>query len=219
MKSLALIVLIVLQVSTLTRAAGKIPCCDGKNEVYDKCGTTCPTDCANPGPLICNKMCRPGCFCKPGYIRNKKNGVCIRKEKCPNKCDLETEQFTMGVKACENNCATGMDPACAYTSYMPMNDCFCKDGYIRDVKDGKCVSVADNCPQSLCNIDTEEFRCGVKSCQYVCGVGVPEICTRARYMCKDDCFCKSDFVRDVSGNCIPNAECPSMDVIVQETTM
>ena len=216
MKSLTLIVLIVLQITVLT-IAEKEPCCDGKNEVFKRCGTNCQTDCANPGPLRCNKACKSGCFCKSGYIRDKKDGVCIKKEKCPNPCNKKTEQFTMGVEACQNICGTGVDPVCAYTTYMPMNACFCKDGYIRESKDGKCIPVAQ-CPQSKCNIDTEDYRCGVQQCQYVCGVGIDEICTRARYICENGCFCKQDYVRDVNGDCIPNADCPSLEVKPEEST-
>ena len=115
----------------------------------------------------------------------------------------------MGVKPCENICGTGVDPACAYTDYMPLKGCFCKDNYIRESKDGKCIPVAQ-CPQSKCDIDSEEFKCGVKQCEYVCGVGIDEFCSRARFMCKDDCFCKSGFVRDVNGKCIPEADCATM---------
>ena len=216
MKSIALIVLVVLQVSVLTRAAKE--CCTGKNEVFNRCGTHCETDCANPGSLRCIKSCKAGCFCKEGYTREKKYGVCIKKEKCPNTCDEETEEFTLGVKACQNVCGTGLDPACAYTTYMPMTDCFCKEGYVRESIDGRCIPVED-CPETECTIENEEFKCGVKRCQYVCGVGIDEFCSRARFMCKDGCFCKDGFVRDVTGQCIPNAECPALNVITQETTM
>ena len=148
MKSLALIVLIVLQVLALTRAEPG-SCCAGVNEIFDSCGTNCETDCANPGPLRCDKSCKSGCFCKPGYIRNnKEDGVCIKPEKCS---------------------------------------------------------------ESKCNIDTEEFKCGVKQCEFICGIGVDEFCSRARFMCKDGCFCKQDYVRDVNGKCIPRADCPSLN--------
>ena len=280
MKSIAFIVLVVLEVSVLTRAGKE--CCTGKNEVFNRCGTHCETDCANPGPLRCIKSCNAGCFCKEGYTRQKKYGVCIKKEKCPNKCDKKTEEFTLGIKPCQNVCGTGVDPSCAYTTYMPMTGCFCKEGYIRESIDGKCIPVEEcpitcdeeteqlrsgvkscenvckptgvdsvcpnahleptdvclcrrgfirdeitgqcipvaQCPFNLCSIANEEYKCGVQPCESVCGVEVDEICTRARFMCLDNCFCKDGFIRDVNGQCIPYADCPSINLGDEtETTM
>lgn len=207
MKSLVLIILIVLQVSALTEATDD-SCCDaGRNEFYDKCGTNCEPTCENPNPR-CNKSCKAGCFCEKGYIRNKKGGTCIRKKKC-QRCDDKTEDYRLGVQPCEDNCATGIKPSCAYTRYIPMLDCFCKQDLIRDKQNGKCISIDAFCPQARCQRSVEDYRCGVKECEYICGVGVPEDCNSLA-TCKDGCFCKSGFIRDAEGYCIPLAECPSL---------
>ncbi|XP_054004491.1 chymotrypsin inhibitor-like [Hylaeus anthracinus] len=50
------------------------------NEVWDECVSPCQQTCANPKPGICQAMCRPGCKCVPGYLRNK-DGLCV-PEKC-----------------------------------------------------------------------------------------------------------------------------------------
>ena len=173
----------------------------------------CQEICDKPINEICTYSkfrCMDDCFCKPGYIRASIDGPCIPVQKCnrlsSQNCNAATEKYVMGVKPCENICGTGVDPACAYTDYMPMKACFCKDGYIRESKSGNCIPV-EQCPQSKCNIDTEVFKCGVKQCEFICGIGVDEFCSRARFMCKDGCFCKQDYVRDVNGNCIPETDC------------
>uniref|UniRef100_T1D5L4 Putative til domain-containing cysteine-rich salivary secreted peptide n=1 Tax=Psorophora albipes TaxID=869069 RepID=T1D5L4_9DIPT len=45
--------------------------CTRSNEVYRSCGTACPETCSNIGrPIVCIAVCRTGCFCKAGYVRN-----------------------------------------------------------------------------------------------------------------------------------------------------
>ena len=95
---------------------------------------------------MCIQGCKSGCFCKNGYIRDKPNGKCIKEDKCPDNCNKQTEMFLLGVKQCENICGKGVDPACAYTEYMPNKSCFCKTGYIRASKNGICVR-ANRCPK------------------------------------------------------------------------
>ena len=112
----------------------------GANEVFNPCGSHCVRDCEH---LLINYMCiqgcNSGCFCQNGFIRDKPNGKCIKEDQCPDNCDKQTEKFILGIKQCENVCGTGVDPACAYTEYMPMKTCFCKTGFIREPISGKCV--------------------------------------------------------------------------------
>lgn len=56
----------------------------GENESYDTCGSSCPADCNNYAlPRNCPKICRSGCFCNEGYVRDPETGYCIKVEECP----------------------------------------------------------------------------------------------------------------------------------------
>jgi len=63
-------------------------CC--KNQEYQACGSACPSICDDfsfplPKPeKMCIAVCRSGCFCKQGYIRqnNNTNSPCILEKKC-----------------------------------------------------------------------------------------------------------------------------------------
>ncbi|XP_011299069.1 chymotrypsin inhibitor-like [Fopius arisanus] len=48
-----------------------------RNEVWRDCGSRCPPTCRRPRP-VCAAVCRAGCFCRPGLIRNNR-GVCVRR--------------------------------------------------------------------------------------------------------------------------------------------
>ena len=63
------------------------------NEVFLTCGTPCPTTCPfrdtktgllNDGvPKACVKMCKIGCACAHGYVRDlKRNNLCVEKSLC-----------------------------------------------------------------------------------------------------------------------------------------
>lgn len=54
----------------------------GANEDWRNCGPSCTESCDNPGPLVCPKNCKRGCFCKSGHVRAYEGGPCIPSGKC-----------------------------------------------------------------------------------------------------------------------------------------
>uniref|UniRef100_A0A0M3JBR4 TIL domain-containing protein n=1 Tax=Anisakis simplex TaxID=6269 RepID=A0A0M3JBR4_ANISI len=55
------------------------------NEEFRECGTACPANCDQMGPIPCTRQCVRGCFCKKGYVLNRKGGVCVRDTECKRK--------------------------------------------------------------------------------------------------------------------------------------
>lgn len=52
-----------------------------RNSLYSTCGTSCEETCTYK-PEICIAMCKEGCFCIKGFVRDS-TGKCILKRKCP----------------------------------------------------------------------------------------------------------------------------------------
>ncbi|XP_053545819.1 von Willebrand factor-like [Bombina bombina] len=57
--------------------------CNGANEVFKSCGSYCEVTCANQRnpPIFCKKGCKRGCFCAPGYFKNRA-GICVPRNQC-----------------------------------------------------------------------------------------------------------------------------------------
>ena len=117
------------------------PC--GVNEVYNQCGTACRAKCGDDPESICNLQCVEGCFCKDGYILDKENGNCIPKNECPTCGD--NKEYNICGTACPAKCGDSETSIC--TSQC-VEGCFCKEGYILDVKDGNCIP-ENECPIEL----------------------------------------------------------------------
>ncbi|XP_072752030.1 chymotrypsin inhibitor-like [Anoplolepis gracilipes] len=57
-----------------------VPHC-GENELFNSCGSSCPSTCETPVPSVCTLACNPGCDCIQGYVRNAQNR-CILTQNC-----------------------------------------------------------------------------------------------------------------------------------------
>ncbi|XP_063386925.1 serine protease inhibitor swm-1-like [Cydia fagiglandana] len=118
------------------------------NEEYLLCGTACPFNCSNPGPVpvSCSDDCIEGCFCKSGFLRND-TGECVNADECigeTNPICSANEEFLACGTACARTCTDPEPLNCGLACSM---GCFCKSGYVRDQKTNKCVTL-DKCPVS-----------------------------------------------------------------------
>nr|ABF18118.1 TIL domain-containing cysteine-rich salivary secreted peptide [Aedes aegypti] len=57
--------------------------CSDPNAEYRDCGSACPLTCTNMNRnFMCIMVCRSGCFCRQGLVRNS-NNRCIKPSECP----------------------------------------------------------------------------------------------------------------------------------------
>ena len=59
--------------------------CTEPNTEPTECGKSCEPTCSNPNPKMCVTMCKPGCICKKGFIRDNSRKQCIREGNCPRR--------------------------------------------------------------------------------------------------------------------------------------
>ncbi|KAG8183312.1 hypothetical protein JTE90_002804 [Oedothorax gibbosus] len=198
---------------------GKCPpkeTCLLKEEEYNDCGTACPLTCANKdNPPPCVPLCVPGCFCRPGLVRNDE-GQCVEPQKCPivptlppNNCGKD-EQFYECMPTCHGTCDSLTGPR-SYCSQICKSGCFCKEGLYKR-KDGKCVP-RDECtpptvpttPPGTCGVNEQYYRC-VPTCKNTCEnyKSRHPRCTR---VCKQGCACKKGYVRRKDGKCVKPSQC------------
>ncbi|KAI8420775.1 hypothetical protein MSG28_007986 [Choristoneura fumiferana] len=185
----------------------------GINEVAVDCASVIPQTCESVYTLykpVGKVPCKPGCDCRPGYLRNKRN-ICVPSEFCPtvpqNQCGPNQEYKECGT-ACEPSCADLDNPNQICTDQC-VAGCFCKDGYRKDDQ-GNCVT-RDKCPLPVCTQPNEVATdcgsgCNDRNCDdykrtdIVC----PAVCIRG-------CFCAPGYVRNAYGVCIPPNQCHNCD--------
>lgn len=133
-------------------------CCQDcpENEEYSDCGTACERECHVKDPPVCTLKCVQGCFCKPGYIRQK--GICIPESLCKRKKNLrvffreikstneflpacpKNESFSCGNPSCEKDCSNYKD-ICTIVNVRCEDKCYCNKGFVRLYKNGPCVPI------------------------------------------------------------------------------
>ncbi|KAL4708360.1 hypothetical protein ACJJTC_019596, partial [Scirpophaga incertulas] len=201
-------------------------CSDRKcpmNEEFNACpATVCiPKQCTDLGfPLNCTKKnpdgsCpgKPGCICKTGYLRDG-TGQCVPESQCPSCGGDENAKPGCGIncgKLCSN---IGQSEPIACTLSCNLNGCDCKDGYYYDEKVKKCV-LPNDCSDRKCPINEEYNACPATVCipKQCTDLGFPLNCTEKNPdgSCpgKPGCICKTGYLRDGTGQCVPESQCPS----------
>ncbi|XP_053546013.1 serine protease inhibitor swm-1-like isoform X2 [Bombina bombina] len=135
-----LLVAIVLPL-TLVKAQGypvnHKPNCGVNEQYYSEC-KPCPKYCGNER-VACTMMCKPGCGCKPGYVRQTSSSTaCIPEAKCI-KCG-ELEVYDECRAHCDDTC-DGPTPC----TFICKPGCKCKENYVRHR--GRCI-MRSRCPRS-----------------------------------------------------------------------
>ncbi|XP_077290861.1 hemocytin-like [Arctopsyche grandis] len=117
--------------------------CNGQHEIFSPCSKHCEKTCDNDNPF-CTKICKPGCICKEGYVRNTEIGKCVLPAQCPKVCPLNEEYQQCGTM-CPITCDNRHNPP-KVCGLACVSGCFCVKGYVRDTKSKKCVLPCD-CPR------------------------------------------------------------------------
>ncbi|XP_039439707.1 zonadhesin-like [Culex pipiens pallens] len=194
------------------------PVC-GKNEIFSKCGTACPTTCDTILGLtdnrICPTICRIGCVCQNGFVRNQ-SGQCVAPSECPGvstpepittpKC-ASNEVYSQCGSACPATCETisgrTLPRVCPAVC---IRGCVCRAGYVRNAA-GKCV-LPYECESSP--------ECGPQEVYRECGSACPPTCRNVLNpnleiacidKCVAGCFCRDGLVRHHNGKCVSPKQC------------
>ncbi|CAF1451396.1 unnamed protein product, partial [Rotaria sordida] len=138
-----------------------------KNEVYNPCGSSCPSSCKDlcypQKHKLCSLQCVSGCFCKEGLYRTE-GGKCVVPKEC---CQDESEEYM--------SCGTAYPETCDYKSEICTDECvqgcFCKPNYVRkdNSTNSPCI-LKDQCPK-----DTTSLNCNENEEYTNCGTACPEI--------------------------------------------
>ncbi|XP_069804679.1 serine protease inhibitor swm-1-like [Dendropsophus ebraccatus] len=127
--------LMLISVQAVNIGYGPKPCKPG--EVFSACEGACEKTCSNMAP-ICAAMCKPGCVCRDGTVRNA-SGKCIRKQDC---CKGKMVYFNSGNDK-GRVCPSRTRPPISHAGKR-YPGCFCKAGYL--LLGNKCVRPKD-CPK------------------------------------------------------------------------
>ena len=62
-------------------------------EYYSTCHSSCEKTCMQPNPEICISMCKQGCGCIRGFVRDKTTGLCTHPTYCPERFPWRKESL------------------------------------------------------------------------------------------------------------------------------
>ncbi|XP_063893818.1 zonadhesin isoform X2 [Helicoverpa armigera] len=192
---------------------GGSPTC-GANKTYVRCNAGCPNNVCPKDDSLAIVACDPpnpcpgGCGCKPGYWRlSEENDTCVLGADCPPIiCTRPNEMYNPNPPDCLQDRCDNRNTPCDFP-YPKRPSCVCIDGYFRN-SEGICVPEWE-CPVLECGYNEIEVPCHQKCPPQSCEIAYTEyICTKESQLCVPGCDCLPDHLRNASGICIPNVECP-----------
>ncbi|KAG9466157.1 hypothetical protein GDO78_017116 [Eleutherodactylus coqui] len=145
MRPVSVLLLSLLSAAVILISAYRVPptkSC-GPNQVYEQC-RRCQTYCNDTQKMVCERKCRPGCYCEKGYLQL--HGTCIKKAEC----EACTGNWTYSL--CAHPCPSPIPRTCSNMNETLLINCLamcgpgclCKPGYVRDK--GRCILPQD-CPK------------------------------------------------------------------------
>jgi len=114
------------------------------DEVFRECGTACESVCGRRRDFMCTSQCVPECQCRDGYVRAsaEPRAPCVSVEQCHAlshlKCRKHEHANACGAH-CEMTCENYRDRSHICPAICDSKPaCVCDDGYVRDVRTGRC---------------------------------------------------------------------------------
>ncbi|XP_060804895.1 zonadhesin [Amyelois transitella] len=202
------------QVGSLCRANERLLSCGG-----------CQATCLDPVP-DCKGICREGCYCQEGQVRNS-TGHCVQLAECPpTPAGLKQETSEPREDNCPENEEYRFCEPCNRTCDNPnpvcpaqcARGCFCKGDLVRD-KDGRCVNYEKCSSRNL--IKKAAFlppipmlSCGPRQVFKLCEV-CEKTCSNPKPNCPSECmrgcFCQDGYYKAPSGACVKLEDCPEAE--------
>ncbi|XP_075462324.1 von Willebrand factor-like isoform X2 [Ascaphus truei] len=116
------------------------PICFENEQYYSPC-KPCPESCRNE-KVKCEKICKPGCSCKPGYVLSSANSNnCISPKQCINCTKLEV--FDQCSAHCQDTCDNYLEQDRPCTLICKPG-CVCQKGLVRH--NNTCIPPSE-CPK------------------------------------------------------------------------
>ncbi|CAH0583154.1 unnamed protein product [Chrysodeixis includens] len=196
---------------------GGSPTCPA-NEEYVDCKVLCPSNYCptifddSSSLVICDPIfpCPGGCVCKEGHLRfNETDDRCVPVSECPQlECTKPNEVWEPNPPKCLRERCDSRNLDCDFQIQQPPR-CICKPGYFRN-QDDVCVLASEcSAPQPKCGLNEVSVPCRTVCPPQNCEIPYTDYaCTEETKICEPGCDCLPNHLRNGSGICVPNEECP-----------
>lgn len=200
-----------------------LPMC-GENEVYTTCGPATRATCDTPKGSIHVEECVSGCFCKDGYLLNKL-GMCVPTAQCGMtnvgvKSKPDDEVHILPFPGPNDNIILPLSEKEGEIHILPFPGSNKKVNVPKSGSDGE-IHILPMPPMP----DTNVFKtmevlpmCKENEIYSTCGPAIRATCENPKRgtvhieECVSGCFCKTGFLLDNFGMCVPAAQCTQISM-------